>query len=245
MPQVQNNNSINPQVTGTPLYNYVGVPQNTQQPVTVTYPNNAMVYNYPQSSVYKDAKNQPASGVNIYIYNPSAIGGTTSSATYGQPIYPKVMSQEAPKKENENPSAIANTSIVNNAENKEEKTENKENKNIVELTDDYIKTLESYLKSPDKAVRKDGISELINRFEEDSSRYEDPALTALLNIALLDPDASNRLMAISVIAGGNAHGDAQTVELLKQCQKSDKLYGQEAALASKAMLKTAETRKTI
>lgn len=247
MSQVQNNNTMNIPVTGTPLYNYNGViaPQGGQQTVSVTAPNNAMIYNYPQSSLYGDTKKIPASCVNLYICNPSAIGGSTSNATYGMPLPYSCNNGEAPKTGEEKPAAIANTPIINNVENTQKETEKKEKKNVVELTDDYIKTLESYLKSPDKTVRKDGITELINRFEEDDTRYEDPALTALLNIALLDPDASNRLMAICIIAGGSAHGDEKTIELLKECQKSNKMYGQEADLATKAMLKASEQRKTI
>ena len=255
--QTNNNLPIN-YPTGTPLYNY---PNNTAVPqqgsVSVSTPNSApQIYNYPQTSVYGTPNKQAASGVNIYIYNPSAIGGPTSNstanATYAMPGSEQQPAQAIAQTPLEigrdavNPEqnmTIANTPIskVNdNTDNNNQKT-----KNIVELTDSYIKTLESYLKSPDKQIRQGGIKEVIKRFEEDDSRYTDPALTALLNIALLDPDASNRLLAISVVAGGQAHGDENTVQLLKQCEQSDKLYGQEALLASKALLKTAETRQTV
>ena len=61
----------------------------------------------------------------------------------------------------------------------------------------------------------------------------------------MDPDASNRLMAMSVISSGSAHGDKNTVELLTRLQSSDKLFGQEAVMANKALLKTSETRLTV
>ncbi len=242
MPQIYNNNPLNQMQSVTPLQNYYGNYNNLQpnsQTVTVTPDSNSQIYNYPQASIYGTNDKKQASAVNIYINNPSALGGPVSNTMPSIPNMPQNSAAEP---------VLANTPISNNNETTQtDKTEKKEKekKKVVELTDDYIKTLESYLKSPDKAVRKDGITELINRFEEDDTRYKDPALTALLNTALLDPDANNRLMAISLIAGGNAKGDEKTAELLKECQKSDKLYGQEAALASKALLKSAENKKEV
>jgi len=243
MTQIQNNNPYNNVQTGTPLYNYAPaaaqVPQQQQQTVSVTP--STQLYNYPQSSVYTTPNKQAANGVNIYIYNPSGIGGPTANATYGMqsgaPIAqtPLIDGQPAAAK------AIANTSIAKDAETTN--VNGKKSKQVVELTDDYIKTLESYLKSPDQKVRQTGIKELINRYEEDNTRYNDPALTALLNISLLDPDVSNRVMAMSVISSGGAQGDETTVELLKQAEKSDKMYGQEAIMANKALLKAVEKRK--
>ena len=52
-------------------------------------------------------------------------------------------------------------------------------------------------------------------------------------------------MAMSVVSSGGAHGDDMTKEILQQLQKSEALYGQEAMLANKALLKTAETRATV
>ncbi len=258
MTQIQpNNNSAYNIQQGTPLYKYPSaVPQ--QQTVAVSTPNQSQIYNYPQSSVYGTPNKQADSGVNIYIYNPSAIGGPTANASYTTPngnqngatvsnvqaATPVIPQQpiinnnvNVPEKDYEEP--LAKTKIRDEAKTEEK---DKKPKHIVELTDNYIKTLESYLKSPDKKIRQGGIKELIKRFEEDDSRYDDPALTALLNVALLDPEPSNRLMAISVISSGGAHGDETTVELLKEAEKSDKLYGQEAVMANKALLKTAETR---
>ena len=259
MTQIQpNNNSMYNIQQGTPLYNYSSaVPQ--QQTVAVSTPTQSQIYNYPQSSIYTTPNKQAGSGVNIYIYNPSAIGGPTSNstanATYTMPDGTQSNTQNvatAPipqqpifndniknQYNDTNEQPLAKTSIKD-----EETKEAKDNKpkNIVALTDDYIRTLESYLKSPDKTVRQGAIKELIKRFEEDDTRYEDPALTALLNVALLDSEPSNRLMAMSVISSGGAHGDETTVQLLQNAEKSDKLYGQEAVMANKALLKTAETR---
>ena len=233
---------------GTPLYTYSGmpyVPQQQQQTVAVSTPNNSQIYNYPQTSIYPTQQKKTDSGVNIYIYNPSAIGGPTANASYGiqnnpYQTQPAAQTPIASVQEQEVPQN--NAPIAAKKLEKEEEKEDKKKKNVVELNDNYIKTLESYIKSGDKKVRQSGIKELINRFEEDESRYDDPVLTALLNSALLDPDASNRLMAMSVISAGSAHGDKTTAEILQQLQNSTALYGQEALLANKALLKTSETK---
>ena len=260
MTQVQGINQTYPnQNTGTPLYNYptaavpampvstVATNNGQQGTVSVSTPNGySQVYSYPTASVYGSAQQpQATSGVNIHIYNPSAIGGPTSNSTananYASPNGAQPWMAYDPKQAaSSNSSAIANTSL-----NSEKTDDSKKKKQIVELTDDYIKTLESYLKSADADIRKSGIVDLINRFEEDSSRYDDPALTALLNIALQDPNANNRLLAMSPIAGENAHGDKNTINLLKSLQKSDKLYGQEAKMANESLLKSAQTKKEV
>ena len=270
MSEINSQNSAYNLKTGTPLYNYASnvspVPVQTvnasQTPVqsNITSP----IYQYPTTSLYAPNTSQSlqnvqsaqtastpsvkdASGVNIYIYNPAGFSGQSSSsaagATYGmpncgnctqtpQPVQPQVQQQ--------NP--IANTPIA--GENNVSETP-KKTKKVVKLTDDYIKTLESYLRSNDSSVRKMGVQELIKRFEEDGSRYEDEALTALLNIALQDKDASNRMLAMSAVAGSSAHGDANTVALLQKLQQSDKIYGQEAKMATEALLKASQTMATV
>jgi hypothetical protein len=257
MTQIQNNNPYNNIQTGTPLYNYSAQIPAPAQTVSVATPatGQQQVYTYPQSSVYTTPNNQAASGVNIYIYNPSAIGGPTSNstanATYGLTQgQPQPQPQQQPQAQTPitNESPIAANKITNSNETNNGDIINvngKKSTHVVELTDDYIKTLESYLKSPDSKVRQSGIKELIKRYEEDNRRYNDPALTALLNISLLDPDPSNRLMAMSVISSGSAQGDDITKELLKNAEKSDKLYGQEAIMANKALLKAVEQRTQV
>ena len=115
-------------------------------------------------------------------------------------------------------------------------------KKVVELTDEYIKSLENYLRSPNESDRRTAITVIINRFEEDSSRYDDPALTALLNIALQDPKAENRILAMSVISAEQAHGDENTIALLRNLQTSTKAYNQERKMAMEAALKAAQSK---
>ena len=109
-------------------------------------------------------------------------------------------------------------------------------------TDEYIKSLENYIRDNDPSVRKAGIIDLIKRYEEDSSRYDDPALTALLNIALQDPKAENRMLAMSVISAEQAHGDENTIALLRNLQTSTKAYNQERKMAMEAALKAAQSK---
>ena len=257
MSEIQANSPMYNIQTGTPLYNYsnnnaVQTQQPQQQTVSVSSPSASQVYQYPQTSLYSSPSKQAASGVNIYIYNPSAIGGpssnSTANANYTLPpntAMPAVAQTTVPNYTPLQKVSIANSPLLNENVATETKAEKQKTKKVVQLTDDYIKTLESYLRSPDSNVRKTGVKELIKRFEEDDSRYEDPALTALLNIALQDPDENNRMLAMSPIAAGSAHGDENTIAILKPLQASDKLYGQEAVMANNALLKSAQTMTTI
>lgn len=230
-------NQQNAQTVQTPQGQTVSVSPNTHQ-----------IYQYPQTSLY-DTSKQATSGVNIYIYNPSGIGGPSANTTYTtqpqqapmaqQPIMPMQQSQpvaSAPISEN----PVASTTINNS--NTLNNKENQKTKLVTELTDDYIKTLESFLRSPDAKVRKAGITELIKRYEEDLSRYNDPALTALLNIALQDTDASNQIAAMSPIASGSANGDADTVKLLNQLVASEEMHGTVASMAKDALLNANQTK---
>ena len=250
-----------PYNTGTPLTYYnngSAVATNNGQPGTVsvsTPTGTQQIYNYPTTSLYDPNTKQASSGVNIYIYNPSAIGGPSSNsvanATYAMPASNPVA--QAPV-QNPIPSApmmmddgvrsfapnqtvsIANTPISG------EQTQNTRKKKVVELTDEYIKSLENYLRSPNESDRRTAITDIINRYEEDSSRYDDPALTALLNIALQDPKASNRMAAMSVISAEQAHGDANTIKILNNLQTSTKVNGQEAKMAKEAALKASQNK---
>lgn len=217
------------------MQNFPNMQQATpQSSVAITTPQGRNIYQYPQTSVYNDPAKQATSGLNIFVFNPSGIGAPSTinnTANYGNnPMTQPIAS-----------SPIANTPLKT----EEDTKSNKKQKKIVSLTNDYIKTLESFLRSQDSSVRKQGVLDLIKRFEEDNSRYDNASLTALLNIALQDPDENNRLLAISVVASGGAHGDLNTIQLLNNLTSSDKLFGQEAKLASSALLKTSQTREFI
>ncbi len=249
--QLQNANLLNPAGVQqyTPAVNTTG-----GQTVAVT-PACSSIYQYPQSSIYDPNQKQAASGVNIYIYNPSGYGGPSTNTCYGpynysatpQMTYPaatQIVNSNQSNSTDGNQQQVSAAAPMSAYENdksasSEQKTEenDKQKKNIVPLTNDYIKMLESYLTNSNSNIRRQGIEDLINRFEEDSSRQKDPALTALLNIALQDPNASNRLLAMSPVAADVAAGDKNTLKLLENLTKSDKVYGQEAKTASSALLK--------
>lgn len=121
----------------------------------------------------------------------------------------------------------------------EKKEENKktEKRKIVELSDDYIKNLENYLNSQDKEVRMMGAKEVVARLQEDDSRKDDPALTALVNKMLQDPSQQIRFLALSMLDSRTCTGDDYTIGVLKKMQNSTSGYGQDAAQATNILLK--------
>ncbi len=115
----------------------------------------------------------------------------------------------------------------------------KEKRDVVELTDNYIRTLENYLNSQDVEVRKMGAREVVNRLEEDPSRKDDPALTALVNKMLQDPSVAIRAVALSIVESQTLHGNDLTASILQKMQTSKDGFGQDAIQASSALLKMA------
>ena len=112
-----------------------------------------------------------------------------------------------------------------------------EKRKIVELTDEYIKNLENYLNSQDPEVRMMGAKEVVARLQEDDSRKDDAALTALINKMLQDPSQQIRFLALSMLDSRTCTGDDYTVGVLKKMQTSTSGYGQDAAQATNILLK--------
>lgn len=112
-------------------------------------------------------------------------------------------------------------------------------KKVIELSDDYIRTLENYLNSQDVEIRKMGAHEVVNRLAEDKSRNDDPALTALVNKMLQDPSTAIRTIALSLVDSRTVLGDDLTVKLLKNMQNSETGFGLDANQATSALLKMA------
>ncbi len=129
-----------------------------------------------------------------------------------------------------------NNTVTNIQSDNGKKTEKRK---VVALTNDYIKTLENYLNSQDAEVRKMGAHEVVDRLNEDPSRSDDPALTALVNKMLQDPNAGIRAIALSVVESRAILGDDLTVNLLKKMQDSKNGYGLDAEQATSALLKMA------
>ena len=84
-----------------------------------------------------------------------------------------------------------------------------------------------------------GAKEVVNRLTEDSSRKDDPALTALVNKMLQDPSQTIRAIALSLIDSRTVLGNDYTVNVLKKMQTSKEGYGQDSVQATSALLKMA------
>jgi hypothetical protein len=182
--------------------------------------------NYYTGSVGADGKLTPnTSGVS----NPHTgdnVNNGTNSGTIGD--------------NNNNVYTTNNNSTVNNDNNQPKTTEEKKNtekRKIVELTDDYIRNLEDHLNSQEKAIRLNAAKEVFARLEEDDSRSDDKALTALINKMLQDPSEEIRVLALSALEGRFVKGDDYTVNVLKNMQQNANAYGQDAIDASNILLK--------
>lgn len=136
---------------------------------------------------------------------------------------------------NGNASAAAASASTNNDK------KNQKTKNIVALTDDYIKNLENYLRSPNKDLKVYAIKEVANRFAEDEKRRTNPSLNALLNLALQAKEPQVRFLALALLTSGAAGGNDITVQILNNMQQSSAYQGAEANDAKKALLKMSET----
>ena len=117
----------------------------------------------------------------------------------------------------------------------------KKKKTIVAITDNYVKNLENFLRSPDKNLKQYAAEELFNRFEEDASRKTNPSLNALLNLVLQAKEPHIRTIALSTLKLGYAGGNDVTVQLLNNMQQSKEYMGLEANDAKEALLKMSET----
>lgn len=119
------------------------------------------------------------------------------------------------------------------------KKDKKPMKNIVQLTDEYIKTLENYLRNPNPEIKLMGAKELMQRFREDESRKNDAALTNLLNLTLQSKYSPVKMIGTTILSNGWAQGDDFTRQLLNQMQQSKSSYGLDALDAAEAALKSA------
>ena len=119
-----------------------------------------------------------------------------------------------------------------------------EKKKVVVLTDDYIRSLENYLNDPNRETRLHAANDIVKRFEEDGSRYNDPALNALLNKMLQDPQGSIRGIGLSLLSTGAAQGNNYTVQLLNT-MKQNPSNKDDALHAAEALLRMATKTETI
>ncbi len=110
-------------------------------------------------------------------------------------------------------------------------------KNIVLLTDEYVQTLENYLRNDNPDIKLMGAKELMARFREDESRKNDQALINLLNLTLQSKYSPVKMVGMGIIDSGWTRGDQFTQQLLSQIQQSKAGYGLDALDAASAALK--------
>ena len=168
-------------------------------------------------------------GANIYNAAPS---NTTNLPAYDKNYY---MNNMATPHTQQAPTVPIGASNLNNDNNKKEVAK----KDIVLLTDEYIKTLENYIRNDNPDIKLMGAKELMKRFREDESRKNDPALTSLLNLTLQSRYSPVKMVGMGIIQNGWAQGDQFTQQLLSQIQQSNTAYGLDALDAADAALKSA------
>lgn len=179
------------------------------------------------------------SGVNIQIFNPTVAtpGSTIPASTINagnystNPSYPaNYYTQNLAKPVETPPPPVA-------APEPEPEKKKTEKRDIVVLTDDYIRNLESYLNSQKKDVRLMGAKEVLARLQEDESRKDDPALNALVNKMLQDPYQPVKLMALAALESRVATGNDTSVSLLQTIQGQKSGHGEDSLTASKILLR--------
>jgi len=104
----------------------------------------------------------------------------------------------------------------------------------MELTDHYVKNLESYLNSQDSKLRLMAGQDVIARLQEDSERKTNPALVALTNKMLQDPDLSVRSLSLAALESKIVLPDEITVNLLNGIAKKQ---NQDSISANKILMR--------
>lgn len=97
-------------------------------------------------------------------------------------------------------------------------------KRIVVLTDEYIQKLDKMLDSENTELREYAASEVLQRLEEDKTRYDDKALNALVNKMILNPyDHKVRGRGLIAIDTNLASGDDNTLAVLDKISQEPDL----------------------
>lgn len=256
----QNQQKVNniPPFSGTPVTNL----QNQQgqiQPQVQQYCAQAAAPSAPPTPPNTPPQNvqipSTTSGVNIQIFNPSAVAPGATPPTYNvnAPCYPSgyytgSLDSNGKMQPNYNPQqGVDGNGNNSNATNstKTTTTENAsgnkktEKRKVVQIDDNYIRALENSLNSQDEKIRMNAAKEVYARLEEDEDNKDDKALTALINKMLQDPADQIRFLALAALQERLVLGDDYTVNVLKNMQQSDGGYGQDAIDASKILMQMA------
>ena len=126
-------------------------------------------------------------------------------------------------------------------------SKNTKKKRVQTITDNYIKNLESYLNSPNEDLRKFAAKEILKRFDEDKTRYNDAALNALVNKMLQDPACHQvKSTALTLLDGQLAQGNDTTVKILTNMAQTDtSRNGTDAKTAASILLKMSSPTKLV
>ncbi len=195
-----------------------------------TYNVNAPCYpaSYYTGSVGADGKMHPNGNNNGYS------GGNTNSGAIDGNVNTGTNNGTIGNNNNNSTYTTNNNTTSTTVSDDKKKTEKRK---IVQLTDDYIRNLETYLNSQEKDVRLSAAKEVYARLEEDDSRKDDKALTALINKMLQDPSTEIRILALSALESRMVTGDDYSVGVLQKMQQNPAAYGQDAVDATNILLK--------
>lgn len=173
--------------------------------------------------------------VNINKAN-AEMNGTTYEAPVAEVKENKVQPQNQPQVQNVQSNPIkAEVAVPKELVAALEKIAKNTDRPKMELTDHYVKNLESYLNSQDTKLRLMAAQDVVARLQEDPDRKDNPALTALTNKMLQDPETSVRSLSLAALESNIVTGDDFTAQLLRQtAQKQD---NQESDIAKKILLR--------
>jgi len=180
------------------------------------------------------------SGVNIQIFNPSvaAPGASTQPAVVNAGNYSTMPQCYPPNYYTQNLSQSQSQTVNNGSATQTQAPKKTEKRQVVQLTDEYLKTVEEHLNSKDKKIRLMGAKEVLARLQEDEARKDDPALNALVNKMLKDPYQPVKFVAMAALETRAANGNEQTASILKTIQNQKTGYGEDSLQATDALMKS-------
>lgn len=165
----------------------------------------------------------------------------------GQGVQPQPSPAEAKAEVvSNNEEMDASKEIIDNLDSRsaeqKELEKNGKQQRVVNLTNEYIMSLENYLNNPNTEIRLMAAKEILTRLDEDKNRYDDAALNALLNKMLQDPEKLIRIAALSAFSSQLASGNDYTVKLLNDIQQNPNSDKEDVVEAANILLKmSAET----
>lgn len=124
-------------------------------------------------------------------------------------------------------------------------------KRVTVLTDELIQKYEQMLENQDPEVREYAASEILKRFQEDKTRFNDEGLNTLVNKMLIDPyDKKVRRRGINAISLELAKGNEQTKQIMEGLLQDPNINDKEkgtivialSKLGNETMLTTAPSK---